>query len=254
MVKMNPEHASDGIDLAKFNDVLDQYSSVVPSSLSELEEQRLTTLPKVVDGRSPKHITRDELSMLMQWKLKHGRFRPTLMGLVNKNTESEVINVTTEAFAMPLDSATDVKAALAALTKLKGIGPATASLLLSVKAPEYVPFFSDELYRWACWNSTSGWKQEIKYTEKVYLELFDRVQKVRDRVSSDLGGKVSALDVEKVAYVLGKQAVGGDDVQARAAESGKRKALGADVGARKTSAGQTEDVSITKRPRRRMKK
>ena len=61
------------------------------------------------------------------------------------------------------------------------------------------------------WNEpappqASGWQREIKYTAKDYLQLYPKVQELRTRLSSESGEPVSALDVEKVAYVLGKRA------------------------------------------------
>lgn len=58
-----------------------------------------------------------------------------------QSNEALLIEDTTrKAFSNDAD---DVAAAVKTLTGLKGIGPATASLLLSVYAPESVPFFSD---------------------------------------------------------------------------------------------------------------
>jgi hypothetical protein len=90
---------------------------------------------------------------------------------------------------------------LSILVKLKGIGPATAALLLSTNNPEELPFFSDELFRWAFWDHAPGsrWDRKIKYSLKEYRDLVARVNDLRDRI-----GK-GALEAEKVAYVLGKR-------------------------------------------------
>lgn len=77
----------------------------------------------------------------------HGKFRPSLKGLVQQNSEGFVKETTTAGFSA--DSWSD---SLDILTKLKGIGPATAALLLSTSDPETLPFFSDELFRWAFWE------------------------------------------------------------------------------------------------------
>lgn len=87
------------------------------------------------------------------------------------------------------------------LSKFKGVGPATASLILSVYSPSVAPFFSDELFRWVCWDEKQGWKQQIKYDTKEYNMLWDGVQKLRERL-----GDVSAVTLEKVAFVYGKMA------------------------------------------------
>lgn len=110
-----------------------------------------------------------------------------------------MLDTTTAGFS---DSALD--SALTTLTKLKGIGPATASLLLSTGDPDKVPFFSDELFRWAFWEDKFGcrWDRKIKYSAKEYRELVAKLTDFRQHFEK----KVSAIDIEKVAYVLGKRA------------------------------------------------
>jgi len=90
----------------------------------------------------------------------------------------------------------DVSAALGILTQLKGIGPATASLLLAVHDEENVIFFADEAFYWLC---CGGSKSPIKYTLKEYIALHERAQTVIKRLG------VKAVDVERVAFVLMKQ-------------------------------------------------
>lgn len=92
---------------------------------------------------------------------------------------------------------------LTILSKLKGIGPATAALLLSSSDPKTLPFFSDELFRWAFWENRTAarWDRKIKYSPKEYRELKGRVDELGDRIGRE------AIEAEKVAYVLGKREV-----------------------------------------------
>ena len=55
-----------------------------------------------------------------------------------------------------------------------------------------------------------GWNRNIKYDKKEYGEFIRRVREVIQR----LGGDISAVDVEKVGWVLGKEkaVIQGDDV------------------------------------------
>jgi hypothetical protein len=124
------------------------------------------------------------------------------MGLVKSNPADLVKSTTTEAFAAYAESS-DAMGALKVLTKLRGIGPATASLLLNVFVPAEVPFFSDELFRWTHWDGKgqTGWGRSIKYNVTEYKELLASVEALRKRLD------VSAVDAEKVAYVLGKENV-----------------------------------------------
>jgi hypothetical protein len=76
---------------------------------------------------------------------------------------------------------------------LKGIGPATASLLLAVHDPSNVIFFSDELYRWLLHD---GKKVSPKYTAKEFEELFSKAKSFMSRV------KCTPIELEKVAFVI----------------------------------------------------
>lgn len=117
------------------------------------------------------------------------------MKLVSSNEEDTVKQTIEEAMKGYWGN-TNTSAALDGITKLKGIGPATASLLLSVHDPERVIFFSDEAFYWLCCN---GKKSTIKYNSKEYQELNKSAATVVKRLG------VSATDVEKVAYVIMKQ-------------------------------------------------
>lgn len=131
---------------------------------------------------------------------KHGTYRPTLMSLVKQNP-ADLVKATTQEAYTSYATSTDALKALKILTKLRGIGPATASLLLSVYQPGTVPFFSDEVFRWTHWDEQgkTGWGRSIKYCVKEYGEVIARVERVRERLG------VRAVDVERVAYVLGKE-------------------------------------------------
>lgn len=60
--------------------------------------------------------------------LQRGKFRPRLQQLVASNSEDTVEKCSRKAFSL----LPDVKAAIAELSSLKGVGPATASGELSV--------------------------------------------------------------------------------------------------------------------------
>lgn len=92
--------------------------------------------------------------------------------------------------------------------ELKGVGPATASLLLSVYDSDKVPFFSDELFRWVMFEERKGlgWDRKIRYSIGEYKTMFPLVRTITDRLNEEADEReFSALDVEKVAYVLGRR-------------------------------------------------
>lgn len=130
-----------------------------------------------------------------------------------------------------------VKRSLVQLTKLHGVGPATASLVLSIFDPQTVPFFEDELYIWLTRsngplnapvqseNIITSKKQvteksnsrtkvktastKLKYDVKEYEVLLDEAWDVMRRTG------LKAWELEKVAYVLEHLDVlgdGGEDV------------------------------------------
>ncbi|KAF2117851.1 hypothetical protein BDV96DRAFT_489214 [Lophiotrema nucula] len=202
----------DEISIGPFNTVLSRYSSTVPDKLGLLDTERYETIPAAVESRKERDedtlLQKSEVETLVEWKLKHGTFRPKLLDLVKSNPEPFVQETISNAFTSL--NAEDPLPALKVLTQLKGIGPATASLLLSVYAPGEVPFFSDELFRWCMWDEDGkpdGWKRAIKYNIKEYGALIARVQGLRKRL------RVSAVDAERVAYVLGKEGVDVKDVR-----------------------------------------
>ncbi|KAJ4986452.1 DUF1479 domain protein [Stagonosporopsis vannaccii] len=201
----------DEITIDVFKAISARYPNAAPSALGELDLQRYETVPaKLASMEGEKHLSKADVERLVEWKLKHGTFRPALMNLVKSNPADVIQSTTASAFSS-LDSDKDVLKALKLLTVLRGIGPATASLLLSVYHPDAVPFFSDELFRWSHWDGVGpvskgpkagqGWDRKINYSVKEYGGVLERVERLRSRL------KIGATEAEKVAYVLGRERV-----------------------------------------------
>ncbi|KAK7512139.1 hypothetical protein IWZ03DRAFT_426045 [Phyllosticta citriasiana] len=212
---------------------------------------RFTTAPALVAGRrkttnppekTPSepagYLTIDEVVRLVHWKINHGSFFPSLPKLAASNDAQTVRRVTGEAFALlstiqssrpsnpshptppsppavTIDEEDEkirvVLQALTTLTSLRGIGPATASLLLSIADPaNTIPFFADELFLWSRSNFHAlnplppqlKKSVKIKYSVKEYEELVRAVWAVL-REWRGQGVTASASDVEMVARVLG---------------------------------------------------
>jgi hypothetical protein len=117
------------------------------------------------------------------------------MKLVSSN-DAETVRTTVQEAVRLWQNKSDASAAVEVLTRLRGIGPATASLLLAVHDPKRVVFFADEAFYWLCCN---GSKDQIKYTAKEYATLLDRARAVTQRLGVD------AVAVEKVAFVILRQ-------------------------------------------------
>eukprot|EP00180_Rhodochaete_pulchella_P000856 Plantae.Rhodophyta-Rhodochaete_pulchella.ctg1691.p2 GENE.Plantae.Rhodophyta-Rhodochaete_pulchella.ctg1691~~Plantae.Rhodophyta-Rhodochaete_pulchella.ctg1691.p2 ORF type:complete len:243 (+),score=35.50 Plantae.Rhodophyta-Rhodochaete_pulchella.ctg1691:1142-1870(+) len=136
----------------EWRESLDSYETTI-KRLSEAKEARrksqesLETLDRFVLGELPqivtkdKYLAKDQLSRLMTWKLKRGKFRPRLQALVDSNGE-EAVRKATES--IPTEPSTDGLDRLTQIVELKGVGPATASVILSLWRPDSVAFMSDE--------------------------------------------------------------------------------------------------------------
>ncbi|KAI0874894.1 hypothetical protein GGS24DRAFT_516207 [Hypoxylon argillaceum] len=198
---------AENISLDRFNELLSRYSSLIKSvssekapktgqlSLLELDNYRYTIAVDVFQSSKPKRqMEHDDVKTLVDWKLRHGKFRPTLMKLVSSNDGEIVKKIIREAMAQYW-SDNNITKATDAIAKLKGIGPATASLLLSVHDPNRAIFFSDEAFWWLCCD---GQKSPIKYNAKEYQQLSIAAEKVTKRL------QVGATDLEKVAYAIMK--------------------------------------------------
>ncbi|KAI0126454.1 hypothetical protein BJ170DRAFT_406488 [Xylariales sp. AK1849] len=201
----------ESISAEDFTQLLDQYPALIDSisnskpskpgqkTLSELDDIRFNEAVELFSLNKPRRAMKhDDVKVLVEWKLRHGKFRPTLMKLVSSNDE-QTVQDTMETAMKAYRAKPDVSAALGVITRLRGIGPATASLLLSVHDPDRVIFFSDESFYWLC---CGGDKSPIKYTAKEYRELTTAAQSLVKRLG------VSATNVEKVAYVVMKQGDG----------------------------------------------
>lgn len=159
------------------------------------------------------------------------------MGMIKGNPEKTVIQATSTAFATLPDANLETsstgafpKPSLDALTvPLRGVGPATASLVLSVgtalaSTGNQIPFYSDDVYLWLCLDllpQFAGDKEKpshhkkpsgeliAKYNVNEYRDLWESVQKLLARLSKDAGdvGPISLFDIEKVAYVIRNVAV-----------------------------------------------
>ncbi|MBE3041019.1 hypothetical protein IMZ48_00205 [Candidatus Bathyarchaeota archaeon] len=175
------------------------------------------------------------------------------MNLVSSNDASTVAKVIEDALEAYRDTS-DTAAAVDALAKLRGIGPATASLLLSVHDSERVLFFSDEAFYWLC---CGGKKDAIKYNKKEYAALRERAGELIERLG------VRAVDLEKVAYVVMNQTAGASGGKEEKEESPEgnsasrddtKKPSAARAPSEKRKRAPREDKKVVAAPLRRSKR
>jgi len=202
IMALTPNH----IDRKTFNEILERYETLLPENLRDLTTFRAKELPGLVaerkkDGNS--YITKPELVKLVEWKLKHGKFRPKLLSLVQENSAETVKSLTESLFEKDSPESDAVKVVQKLAAGLRGVGPATASLVASVFDMEGTVFFGDEVFRWLHWDvangSGKGWDRKIKYNLKEYESLVGLTEGITKRLD------VKAWEVERVGWVLGKE-------------------------------------------------
>jgi hypothetical protein len=107
--------------------------------LVALEQWRRNELHAAAMKRKPPHATHEELVKLTRWKMKRGEWRARNLMLVKGNESARVASLTADAIAaMP-----DPRKPIALIAELDGVGPATASSLVSALRPEVYPFFDE---------------------------------------------------------------------------------------------------------------
>ena len=129
---------------AKWQAALDLYAEIVEKQgvreLKELDRWYREEFPKQLAEREPAYITRDELEQVTRWKMQRGVWRERNRLLVAGNDPAEVERASREAFA----AVPDPRRPVDILSRLAGVGPATASAVLAAFRPDLYPFF-DEL-------------------------------------------------------------------------------------------------------------
>ncbi|XP_047637026.1 uncharacterized protein LOC125127679 isoform X2 [Phacochoerus africanus] len=147
--------------------------------LEALDRCYREALPAAIEGREEKHVTREELGQLLAWKLARGRFRQRLQQLVSANAPELVVQRSAAAFRL----LPDMHVAVTELCALRGVGPATASVL-AAGAPELAAFMSEEAVA-----AVPG-LPALQYTLKHYLLYLSRVQ---ERATALSHGSASGL-------------------------------------------------------------
>ncbi|KAL5358366.1 hypothetical protein BJX96DRAFT_146411 [Aspergillus floccosus] len=182
----------------------------------ELDDWRYRELPGVVGSRAEGYLNCEEAERLLEWKMKHGKFRPTLLGMLRSNPDKTIRKATTTAYAAvtgvdKLARCMDFpQTAMEALTTpLRGVGPATASLMLSVGSGDH-PFYSDDTYLWVVCAAGArrgmvkgNGELNVKYNMREYREFWDKVRELQERLVREgcAHEEVCGENVEKVALV-----------------------------------------------------
>ena len=126
----------------------------------------------------------------MQYKLKRGKYRPSLLKYIENLSNDNIICVTKEAFLLYDDNFIDslkdnnnniqvLKEIMKILCQLRGIGPATASLILNLyDQGEYIPFMGDEAL-----IALESYIGKRKYTLKHYIEYYKYMNEKKNQLN-----------------------------------------------------------------------
>lgn len=131
-------------DARTWRAALDSYESVVAAqksaTLPAVDRWFREELPAAIAARRTPHVTLDELARMAEWKMLRGVWRARNLALIRGNDPALVIETSTAALAARPHPTAPIKL----LSELEGVGPATASGVVSAASPEIYPFF-DEL-------------------------------------------------------------------------------------------------------------
>ncbi len=122
--------------LADYQRVIERQGA---TSLTAHEAWYSQQLPGQLHSRHPSFITRDELVRLTEWKMARGVWRARNLVLVRGNSDEAVTSCTLEGLALVPHPTKPI----ARVAKLAGVGPATASAVLSAYAPAEYPFLDE---------------------------------------------------------------------------------------------------------------
>lgn len=217
--KKRPGHQA-GSNLVELDDPnlwerVEKHSEEVIDSIPNLQEYEKSL--EMFQSQQKKYFTKKELDQIIQWKHTVGKSRPANKKLMEQNSDSEVQEHTRSAIAIAVkikvDEAisadgsltpqgkNDVQDAIAHMDKLKGIGPAGSSAVLSLIRPDIFSFFFDEVID--CFEP----KREYRVT--TYLRVNNRCL----QIAKKLGGEWTSNRVAKTIWVASRfLALYGDDL------------------------------------------
>lgn len=153
-----------------------QYSETIShlNGFEEIESDYLRLGRSLVNDLSKDSITKEELLSVVSWKFSVGKPRHALMKHLRSNTEASVREHSKAAIAEARGTAEaemqSSKKALEELIHLKGVGPATASAVLSLVQPDRFAYMYDEVIECFLPKRT--------YTLSTYLTLNNNCIKI----------------------------------------------------------------------------
>lgn len=154
----------------EWHQALDAYNSTIEQQgderLSNLDRWYHGELRTTLLGRDEPHILHEELEGIAGWKMRRGVWRERNRRLVGGNPPELVIELSRTAFA----EVPDLRKPITTLSKLAGVGPATASAVLAAYAPEVYPFFDEVV------AGQIPSLDEVAFTTKYYIAYAEAIR------------------------------------------------------------------------------
>jgi len=172
--------------------------------LAEFDDFVAVQLPPALRRAAPRHGNAALLIILVEWKLLRGKWRPALLDMAKAQTDAAVADAMGKALAAlgtsppspspspspagPSPPAAKARAALDALCALRGVGPATASIVLCAATAGQYPYMGDEALEAAL--GTRG------YTAGEYMALAAALQAKAGELRSLAAAAAAAVAAE----------------------------------------------------------
>ena len=176
------------ISSERWSKILDRYKDMLKKkggkTLCDLDERRARLADSLNDNKC---ITKTDLiDVIIPWKFAKGKPRHALKPLLNSNTDKSVENSSRRAIEIAASAITkpqniqreQIKEAITTLCSLNGVGPATASAILSIFHPSLFAFMDDEIIE-ALYDGKRG------YTFKIYEMVNEKCEEICTQLNTN---------------------------------------------------------------------
>lgn len=218
--------------LNSWNTALSQYEAMIRAKgntqLYNLDQQRdciaqqwkADSQMKQKNNKRRSGMTKDELlNVIIPWKFLKGKPRNALKPLLQSNTEESVIKASILAFNHADNTTTNdddtqqqqqqIQNAIQSLCQLSGVGPATASAILSASHPQLFAFMDDEVIE-CLYDAKRG------YTAKIYGVVNERcrgiARELNEVACGDDESEWTPADVGKALWTVATMSAKKDEV------------------------------------------
>lgn len=191
-------------DVAVWNQVFSYHDQVVDLTLQARADRLAEALR---DGSKVSLSQSDLLDTVIPWKFAAGKRRSALIRRLRTNTTADVTRWTKPAIKYAKDmggktSELDTSMIVETITQLNGVGPAAASVIMSMVRPDLFCYMYDEVI--------DCFLPKRTYTEKVYLACNDQCTKI----AGDLKEGWTPAKVAQTLWIAAKASANGMDVTA----------------------------------------